>query len=208
MFKHITRELRSHIVFTTFGAATGVILMFIVFRFPARLSYNIFYVLHPIHVVLSALVTASMYELYRRGRFGGKYNLLALLAIGYVGSVGIATLSDSVIPYLGEVLLQLPKKEIHIGFIEKWWLVNPLAIIGISVAYFRPTTKIPHAGHVLLSTWASLFHIVMALDKTINWVIVPIIFLFLFLAVWIPCCVSDIIFPLLFVREEIPEKEN
>jgi hypothetical protein len=26
------------------------------------------------------------------------------------------------------------------------------------------------------------------------------IFLFLFLAVWIPCCLSDIVFPLLFVK--------
>jgi len=27
------------------------------------------------------------------------------------------------------------------------------------------------------------------------------VLVFLFLAVWIPCCVSDIIFPLLFIRD-------
>lgn len=197
MFKRIAKELKRHAPFTAFGAITGIILIFFFYRLPFRTSYNIFYTLHPIHVVLSALVTASMYKLYRKG----KVRIWILLIIGYVGSVGIATISDSLIPYLGETLLRLPNKEIHIGFIEKWWLVSPLAIIGIAIAYFRPTTKFPHAGHVLLSTWASLFHIIMAIGQTLNWFSCIVIFFFLFLAVWIPCCVSDIIFPLLFVKE-------
>ncbi len=201
MFKHIAKELKRHAPFTIFGAITGIIVMFLFYRLPSRASYNIFYVLHPIHVVLSALVTASMYELHKCGRTRGKCNLWILLLIGYVGSISIATLSDSVIPYLGETLLHLPNREIHIGFIEKWWLVNPLAILGVAIAYYKPATKFPHAGHVLLSTWASLFHIIMALGGIINWLFVVAIFLFLFLAVWIPCCVSDIIFPLLLVKE-------
>jgi hypothetical protein len=201
MFKHIVKELKKHVPFTTFGAITGIIIMFFFYRLPSKVSCNIFYTLHPIHVVLSALVTASMYGFHKCGRTRGKCNLWILLLIGYVGSIGIATISDSLIPYLGEALLNLPKREIHLGFIEKWWLVNPLAIIGVAMAYFRPATKFPHAGHVLLSTWASLFHIMMALGGGINRVLVIITFLFLFLAVWIPCCVSDIVFPLLFVKE-------
>jgi len=125
-----------------------------------------------------------------------------LLIIGYIGSVGTATISDSIIPYLGEVMLKMPNRGIHLGFIEKWWLVNPLAIIGVLIACFRPTTKFPHMGHVLLSTWASLFHIIMSIgSKSLNWFVYLAIFLFLFLAVWIPCCISDIAFPLLFVKE-------
>ena len=119
-----------------------------------------------------------------------------------VFDVGIATISDSIIPYLGEVMLKMPNRGIHLGFIEKWWLVNPLAIIGVLIACFRPTTKFPHMGHVLLSTWASLFHIIMSIGgKSLNWFVYLAIFLFLFLAVWIPCCISDIAFPLLFVKE-------
>jgi hypothetical protein len=99
-------------------------------------------------------------------------------------------------------MLDMPNRGPHIGFIEKWWLVNPLAILGIAIAYFWPTTKFPHAGHVLLSTWASLFHIIMATGETLSWLSYIIVFLFLFLAVWIPCCVSDIVFPLLFVKNK------
>lgn len=181
--------------------------MFLFYRLPSGISYNIFYVLHPLHVVLSALVTASMYEHYRCGKMKVKCNLFVLLAIGYFGSVGIATLSDSIIPYLGEVMLNLPNRGLHIGFIEHWWIVNPAAFLGVAIAYYWPRTKFPHAGHVLLSTWASLFHIIMALGGTINWFLSIAIFFFLFLAVWVPCCVSDIVFPLLFVGEHDHESE-
>ena len=98
-------------------------------------------------------------------------------------------------------MLDLPHKGVHIGFIEQPWLTNPAAFLGIVIALLRPVTKFPHSGHVLISTWASLFHITMAIGQTINLMTIVIIFMFLFLAVWLPCCLSDIIFPLLFVSE-------
>lgn len=201
MVRQISRELTNHAPFTFFGAFTGIIVMFLFQHLPPHTSYTIFYILHPSHVLLSALVTSSIFRIHGYKGVRGGYVLPVLLIIGYTGSVGIATLSDSIIPFLGESLLDLPKKEIHIGFIEKWWLVNPLAFIGIAISYFRPATKFPHAGHVLLSTWASLFHMIMALGGSLDILSYIGIFIFLFLAVWIPCCVSDIVFPLLFVKE-------
>ena len=197
MIKQIFKELKRHAPFTIFGAITGIVIMIFFQDLPPKLSCNIFYILHPIHVVLSALVTASVYKLHK----SGKCDIWILLVIGYAGSIGIATMSDSVIPYFGEVLLDMPNRGLHIGFIEKWWLVNPLAILGVAIAYFMPTTKFPHAGHVILSTWASLFHIIMAVGEPLGLLSYIAVFLFLFLAVWIPCCVSDIVFPLLFVRK-------
>ena len=151
-------------------------------------------------MLLSALVTASMYELHKCASTRSHCNILILLAIGFVGSIGIATLSDSIIPYAGEVLLNMPHRHVHIGFIEKWWLIIPLAFGGIAIAYFRPSTKFPHYGHVLLSTWASLFHILMARGGDLHWPAYIAVFGFLFIAVWLPCCISDIVFPLLFVK--------
>ena len=199
LIRQILEELKNHSPFTLFGTLTGIIIMLILhnINIPSKASHTIFYTLHPIHVLLSALVTTSMYELHTRG----KCNLWILIIIGYIGSIGIATLSDSIIPYIGETLLNLPNKGIHLGFIEKWWLVNPLAFIGILIAYFRPTTKFPHSGHVLLSTWASLLHIIMALGSSPSLSSYIVIFFFLFISVWIPCCISDIVFPLLFVKE-------
>ena len=208
MFKQILKELKNHAPFTFFGAVTGMVIMYLSCKLSSGVSFSVFYTLHPIHVVLSALVTTSMYEFHKCPVGARKCSIWVLLLIGYVGSIGIATLSDSVIPYLAETLLDMPNRAIHIGFIEKWWLVNPLALLGVAIAYFRPRTKFPHAGHVLLSTWASLFHIIMAMGSGLSLFYYIAVFLFLFLAVWVPCCVSDIIFPLLFVGGAKVRQEN
>ena len=205
MLRLIARELKNHAPFTALGAVTGIIIMAIIVfgKVPAETSYIVFYSLHPLHVVASAIATTAMYQKYG----GGK--IWAAILIGYAGSIGIATLSDALIPHLGGVLLGI-KMEFHIPFIEtakmpvigiaKWQIVNSAALAGITLGYLRPTTKIPHLGHVLLSTWASLFY--FTAFGTAWWIpLFPFIFLFLFLAVWIPCCTSDILFPLLFTRK-------
>ena len=197
MFEKIIKELKEHIPFTIIGSILGIILMFFIYNIPKNISYNIFYTLHPLHVLLSALVTSSIYILYS----GKNFKIWKLILIGYIGSIGIATLSDSIIPYLGEILLNLPNKGIHLGFIEKYWLVNPLALLGIAIAYFKPKTKLPHAGHVLLSVFASLFHIIMAMAGAITISLMILSTIFIFIAVIIPCCLSDIIFPLLFIKK-------
>jgi hypothetical protein len=205
MFRTIVRELRHHAPFTAFGAATGIILMVVIIScniLPqvTGVSQTVFYVLHPLHVVLSALVTTSLFRKYVKAK------IWAAILIGYFGSIGIATISDSVIPYLGEFLIDLPNRGIHIGFIEEWQIVNPAAIFGIAIALWKPTTRVPHAGHVLISTWASLFHVIMAMGATLSLVSYIVIFVFLFLAVWFPCCLSDIVFPLLFVKNRLPHQ--
>jgi hypothetical protein len=208
MIKEIIEELKHHAPFTIFGAFTGIIIMIFFQKLPYNIAYKIFYTLHPLHIVLSALVTASIYRFHTCGtgpHIKGKCNLWLLLIVGYTGSIGIATLSDSLIPYLGEALLKMPHRHAHIGFIEEWWLVNPLAIIGVAIAYRFPATKFPHAGHVLISTWASIFHVIMAIGASLTFLSYACIFVFLFIAVWVPCCVSDIIFPLLFVKK--PKKQ-
>ena len=197
MLKNIIKELKHHSPFTFFGAITGILIMLVFYKIPDDIAHNIFYALHPAHVLLSALVTTAMYKIYAK-----KANIFILILVGYIGSIGIATLSDSIIPYIGETMLNLPNRGIHLGFIEKWWLVNPLAFLGIAIVYYNPKTKFPHAGHVLLSTWASLSHIIMALGAVIELTTIIVIFIFLFIAVLIPCCLSDIVFPLLFIKNK------
>lgn len=196
LLNNVVRELKHHAPFTALGTLSGIAIMFIISnaRVPRDFSDTLFWSLHPGHVLLSALVTAA---LYRRNTHA---DFLTTAIIGYVGSVGIATLSDSLIPFVGEWLLDLPHKGVHVGFVEKWWLVNPLVIVGITIGYFWPKTYFPHAGHVFLSTWASLFHMTMALGDSIAPVQLVVIPVFLFLAVWLPCCTSDIVFPLLFTK--------
>jgi hypothetical protein len=118
MFKQILKGLKSHAPFTLLGAITGIIIMLVFQGLSSRISYPVFYILHPIHVVLSAIVTASMYKKLHKCGHMDKCNFLILLMIGYTGSIGIATISDSLIPYLGEILLRMPNRGMHIGFVE------------------------------------------------------------------------------------------
>ena len=201
MFLRISRELKAHAPFTLFGALTGIVLLILFRGISQRTAHGLFYVFHPLHLCLSAVVTASLYKKYLSGEKDGLKKFLKILGVGYLGSVAVATLSDSVIPFWGETLLDMPHRHAHIGFIDKGWIINPLVALSIVLAYYIPLTKFPHAGHVLISTWASLFHMLMASDHRSA---VPYlgIFVFLFLAVWIPCCFSDIVFPMLFIRDK------
>ena len=207
-FTNILKELETHAPFTLFGAFTGILCMLIFKNLEHDINRRLFYVFHPAHVLLSAIVTAAMFQLYtKRGKF------IIVLLVGFFGSIGIGTISDSLIPYIGELLLGMHihthahehtgfAEHAHIGFIEGWYIVIPAAIAGVLIGYLRPKTKFPHTGHVLLSTWASSFHMLMAMGGQFSlWKAVGS-FGFLFLAVWLPCCISDIVFPLLFVKSE------
>lgn len=242
----IFTELKNHAPFTLFGSFTGIICMLLFRNLDHETSRRIFYVFHPGHVFLSAIVIASLFQLYsKRGK------LIVVFLVGVLGSVGVGTLSDSLIPYAGEVVLGMRidphshgssdvaepgdttvhnhehedgsehepaeatehegfAEHAHIGFIEGWYIVIPAAIAGVLIAFFKPKTKFPHAGHVLLSTWASSFHMLMAMGGNVSVLKMIGSFGFLFLAVWIPCCFSDIVFPLLFVKSgaEIPHHHH
>lgn len=276
-FKAIVSELRLHAPFTLFGAATGVLAMLLFANASPEVSRRLFQVFHPGHVVLSAIVTASLFRLHERKR-----GFLAVLLVGYFGAIGVATLSDSVLPFFGESLLgvAIPTHadlhahedghegaalhvdeeqvhdhashedeadpadvhtheahdhgseahvheehehghehaesaveshdhdahghgdgpHIHLGFIEDWYLVNPAALLGVLIAWFWPRTRFPHAGHVLISTWASSFHVLMNTHREFTPTMFVGVFVVLFVAVWLPCCISDIVVPMLFVR--------
>ncbi|MEM2227140.1 MAG: hypothetical protein QXY42_07320 [Candidatus Bathyarchaeia archaeon] len=201
---HIAIELARHIPFTALGTAIGGVLLFAVahLRIPDEVLEDIFYTFHPLHIILSAIATTAMYTKHSEDG-AQRTGWILIVLIGYFGTIVPATISDSVIPYISETLLRLPNPEAHIGFMERWWLVNPIAAIGIAMGYWRRETRIPHSMHVLVSTLASLSHMAMALDGSANWIpLLPALLAFLFLAVWVPCCTSDIVFPLLFVKGE------
>lgn len=197
MFKTIFSELKAHAPFTFLGAFSGIVLFILLRNIPSNISFKLFYVFHPLHVLLGTFVTASMYKLHNKN-----LNIFKFLLIGFVGPLLIATVSDSVIPFIGETLLRLPNREIHLGFIERWYIINPIALLGVALAYFVPNTKFPHSGHILISTWASLFHVLMAVDNSVSFFVYFAVLFLLFISDWIPCCFSDIVFPLLFIKGE------
>jgi hypothetical protein len=76
----IATELRIHAPFTAFGTVTGIVIMALIVhtRLSREVSASLFWTFHPLHVVLSAFVTAAMYRLH------GNRGLGQTLTIGYV----------------------------------------------------------------------------------------------------------------------------
>ena len=256
-FKHIWDEMLCHLPFTAGGAAIGIAFMLLFRNMGQETGSVLFQVFHPGHVILSAMVTSSLFLLHTK-----KKNILVVILVGYFGSVGIATLSDCVIPYFGEEILgaSVPshaalhetdvdaeghksdidenhlhkeivieskgeqieqsqadsdhvhvescehenhKHGLHLGFIENWYIVNPAAFLGIFIAWYLPSSRYPHGIHVLISTWASSSHMLMNTSADMTFTLLSGMFVVLLIAVWLPCCVSDILFPLLFVKGDI-----
>ena len=229
--KHILAELKGHAPFTLFGAALGIIFMLLFKNIGEGASHTLFGIFHPAHVVLSAMVTASMFKIHAI-----KKQIVLIIVVGYVGSIGVATLSDIVIPHLSSSLLGLhvpghaemhqghhedhenhenyegqepgDEHKIHLAFIEEWYIINPAAFLGIAIALLLPRTKFPHAAHVLISTWASMSYLLMDIRAEMTISVMCGIMVTLFIATWLPCCISDIIFPLLFAKSDLELTES
>lgn len=192
--QHIAVELRDHVPFTAFGASSGVAIAGAMYLLRAEtmidLSWKAFHIFHPLHLLLSAIVTSAMFR-----RHGGE--ILSAVGVGAVGSIGICMMSDVIIPYLGGSLLGV-EMTLHIDLLEHPQFVVVPTLAGAAIgAATRLWTKCPHAAHVMISTLASLFYLT-AFGVT-DWILkLPFVFVLLFVAVWLPCCTSDIVFPLSF----------
>ncbi len=199
----IAKELRAHAPFSLLGALMGIAIMAAVLlaRVPSESMQPVFSSLHALHVLLSAVVTTGLYRRYRS-------NLVYAVLIGLGGAIVIATISDVLFPHHGGALVlrvtggDAGHMHLHLAVIDHWYLVVPAALIGVAIGIKWPFTKISHAGHVLLSVWASLFYIIAFSSPEVIWLPrLPLVLGVLFIAVWVPCCVSDIVFPMLFVKD-------
>lgn len=161
---------------------------------PARLFFHLF---HPAHMLFSAVATAAMFCRYER-------KIAKAVLIGLIGAIGICGISDIVMPHLSLLLLG-QKPEWHICVFEHADLVLPFAAIGVVVAVAASggvvrSTIISHSLHVFASTMATIFYMVGPLGL-IAWIgSLGKVFIFVVLAVMVPCCLSDIVFPMLMSR--------
>lgn len=203
--RHIFKELREHIPYTMFSVAVGMIILGILtFASDVYGSGDIsnpckglFHVFHPIHLLFSAAATTAMFWRHDKA-------FLKAIAIGFAGSLGFCGVSDVFIPYIAGFFLGM-KMHLHICVIEHPHFIFPFIIIGIFVGFIVPSktqkgTIFSHSAHVLISAMASILYLIgYGLTNWIN--VAGMVFIYTVLAVIIPCCSSDIAFPLLFTKK-------
>lgn len=201
---HLVEELRIHFPFTVFSVAAGLMLLglfnFISIsqgaRYLSSASEDLFHVFHPLHMLFSTIATTAMVWRHEK-------RILKAALIGIIGSIGICGLSDIIIPFLSGNLLGV-QMQLHICVIEHPQIIIPFIVMGLLVGFIVPekieSTIFSHAVHVLVSSMASILYLVSF--GLIDWVgQIGMIFIYMTFAVILPCCTSDIVFPLLLTSK-------
>ena len=157
----------------------------------ARASFHLF---HPLHICLSAIATTSLFWRHER-------HVLRALLVGSLGTIIPCGLSDYIFPYLGGLLLHQPM-ELHMCLVQHPQLFFPflgLGIVGGFWAEERLTGShlFSHGAHVFVSSGASLLYLISfgftAWMTDVRYVFPA--FVTIVVAVWVPCCISDIVIP-------------
>ena len=157
-------------------------------------SHVTFHVFHPVHMLFSAIATTAMFWRYER-------KLLVAILTGLIGSLGVCSISDVFMPYVSGIILGTKDMGFHWCLVEHPMLVLPFAIAGVGVGLIAAktverSTYFSHSAHVFVSSAASIFYLVSY--GVTDWAQkLGYVFILMVLAVTIPCCVSDIVFPLI-----------
>lgn len=193
--KTILHELEEHIPFTASATLIAIVLVALIFYFNSKLVLEIsssFEAFHGLHIFASAIVSTGIFYKYKK-------EIFSAILVGIVSSIVIGSLSDVILPYTGSLILGL-KPEFHLPLIEEFFVIFSAGLLGCILGLIMGLTKLPHFLHIFLSTIASLFYIIQY--STFTLISFIGIFFVLFIAVIIPCCTSDIVFPVLFLREK------
>lgn len=203
---HILTELGEHLPYSIFGVAVAILIMGILTYFAIIMkaqalislaSRELFHLFHPLHILLSAMVTTAMF-------WKNEKRLVKALIIGLVGSIAICAVSDILLPFFAGRLLGL-SLELHVCLLEHPHIIMPFAVVGTLCGLLVPqiiekSTQYSHSVHVFVSSMASLLYLI-SFGLT-DWLrLVGVVFIITIIAVMLPCCLSDIVFPLIFVKE-------
>jgi hypothetical protein len=171
----------------------------------AHLFLSLFHFAHPAHILFSAAATTAMFLIWQGGR------ILTAALLGLIGSLGICSISDILIPWVGGALLGT-SPHLHLCIVEHPLYEVPAAVIGVLAGtlasrWMWRSTFFSHSGHILISTLATVFYLLPSVADAYRGgyaVLAPGLAIGVLatvvLAVMLPCCVSDVVFPLLFVR--------
>jgi len=191
----ILKELKRHMPFTLGVSLLAGVLVWVAFLF--GLGSSVFFlegfeVIHPVHVLVSAGATAAIFMKYKK-------SVLSAGLIGVVGAILVGTVSDVLLPFIAGNFLAL-ETSLHIPILESPLVILVSAAVGSLIGIYFNLFKINHALHIFLSVFASLFYL-LAFSSAVGFWMVLAISLIVFLVVYIPCCISDIVFPILFVKK-------
>ena len=203
--KHIAVEFFHHLPYSAIGvgAAFGIVLALEKIGWEQTPLLQ-FHLTHPLHLFLSAIVTSAMFWKH-------EHKVAKGIIVGILGTIPLCTMSDIIFPFFGARLMgtTLP---LHICLLREPVMVLSATGLGIAagfllVRWLDHITEFTHMLHVLVSSLASLLYLI-TFDQTLWQSAVAATFIITLIAVWVPCCLSDIVFPLAFTSEIAPHEPH
>jgi len=194
--KELLHELKHHLPLAFLAALIGIFIAFYlkITLFNFNKLESSFEVLHILHIFASAIVSGGIFYRYKK-------NIFYSLIIGISSSIFIGSLSDVFFPFFGGSIFNF-NTGFHLPFIEMPFVILSSGLIGSLIGISAGFTRLPHFVHVFVSTLASLFYL-LTFTSSITLTFLIISFFITVIAVIVPCCFSDIIFPFLFLGEKI-----
>lgn len=217
-FEHehtIYQELTCHFPYAVFSVAFGLaVLSFINFLTICNMdsattckgAHLLFHSFHFMHIVFAATGTLITYFRFSKNVWQG------IIVGGFTASF-FCLLSDSVLPYLGGRLLGV-SMDFHICFVSELDKVLPFLLVGLLNGYVMSRhhsskqtfySTFSHFIHILISSFASMFYLVA--HGFHDWANdIGFVFLFLIVAVVVPCTFSDVVVPMWFAKKADKKK--
>jgi hypothetical protein len=205
-------ELICHFPYAIFSVAFSLaILSFLVYfsfissahtTLVCRGSDALFHSFHFMHIVFAA--TGTLITYYRFSK-----SILKGIIMGGLSAMFFCTLSDSILPYLGGTLMGV-KMHLHLCFLTELRNVLPFLFVGLFNGYIMSRhhsskqgmfSIFSHFIHILVSSFASMFYLV-AHGCTDWYTNIGMVFIFLVIAVLIPCTLSDVVVPMAFAQAD------
>lgn len=201
-------ELFHHLPYAIFSVAFSlIILSFVTFAFRStelivaqKGAKMLFHSFHFMHIVFAATGTLITFRRFCK-------DTIPSWVVGIFTPVIFCTLSDSILPYLGGKALGV-NMSFHLCFFTELANIIPFLLVGVINGFImsrhnqenqRMYSIFSHFIHIFVSSLAATFYLVahgfMDWHKDIGFV-----FIFIIIAVVIPCTLSDVVVPMTYAR--------
>jgi len=168
----------------------------------------LFHVFHFMHLVFAT--TGSLLSYYRFSD-----GILRPIIVSVLSTAFFCGLSDMFLPYLGGRLLGIDM-QFHFCFFHEFGTVVPFLaagiINGLVISRYHKSLQssyffFSHFTHILVSSLASAFFFVS--HGFSNWYqYIGAVFLFLIVAVVVPCSLSDVVVPMVVARADKKDEKH
>lgn len=159
-----------------------------------------FHSFHFMHIVFAATGTYLAFIRFSR-------NQLMAFLVSCVSAMFFCTVSDIIFPYLAGSIMGV-HMQFHVCFFSELHNIIPFLAIGLlngwvmgrsHAAQMAKFFAFSHVNHIFVSAFASLFYMIS--QGCTDWYNnIGIMFVFLIIAVVVPCTVSDLVVPMMFAK--------